>query len=287
MARRKKPELTDDRRRAIVWLLEDAHFELIPLKNAIDQSAFLPEGASVSVTASPAKGMAATVDLSLELQQRGFDVIPHISARLTQDRAELADVMKRLGEAGLTRVFIVGGDADPPGDFFDAPTLIKTMEEMGHPFTEMGITGYPEGHPLISEERLEAALVEKAPHADYTATQMCFNPDTITSWIGSVRALGVDLPVVIGIPGVYDLRKLAVVSARIGVGVSARYLRKNSTLVGRLVRPGGYAPDTLILSLAATLADPIAKVKGFHIYTFNQVEKTEEWRQEFLESLAG
>lgn len=287
MARRRAPELTDDRRHALAALLEHPKFELIPLKNVLDQAAFLPEGTTVSVTASPAKGMAATVDLSLELQQRGFDVIPHISARLTQDRAELTDVMKRLGDAGLSRVFIVGGDAEPPGEFFDAPALIRAMEEMGHPFTEMGITGYPEGHPLISEEKLEAALVEKAPYAAYTATQMCFNPETITSWIGSIRALGVDLPVVIGIPGVYDLRKLAVVSARIGVGVSARYLRKNSSLIGKLVMPGGYSPDALILSLAATLADPIANVRALHIYTFNQVEKTEAWRQDMLASLAG
>lgn len=287
MARRSVPELTAERREVVRRLVENAHFEVIPMKNVLDQAAFLPDGATVTVTASPAKGMAATVDLSLELQQRGFEVIPHISARLLQDRAELAEVMKRLDEAGLTRVFIVAGDAVTPGEFFDAPTLIHTMEEMGHPFTEIGITGYPEGHPLILAEKLVGALLEKASYADYLATQMCFNPDTIEEWIGSVRALGVELPVVIGIPGVYDLKKLAMVSARIGVGVSARYLRKNSSLIGKLVRPGGYAPDALILGLAQTLVDPVANVQGFHIYTFNQVDKTEEWRQQFLESLAG
>ena len=46
-------------------------YELIPLKNVMEQSEHLPSGATVSVTASPAKGMAATIDLTLELQARG------------------------------------------------------------------------------------------------------------------------------------------------------------------------------------------------------------------------
>ena len=46
---------------ALARILTSPTFELVPLKNALDQAAFLPAGATVSVTASPAKGIEATV----------------------------------------------------------------------------------------------------------------------------------------------------------------------------------------------------------------------------------
>ena len=64
-------------------------FELVPLKNALDQADFLPAGATVSVTASPAKGIEATVALCEQLQARGFRAVPHLSARMIRDRAHL------------------------------------------------------------------------------------------------------------------------------------------------------------------------------------------------------
>ena len=59
----------------------------MPLKNALEQAAFLPAGATVSVTASPAKGIEATVALCEQLQALGFRAVPHLSARMIRDRA--------------------------------------------------------------------------------------------------------------------------------------------------------------------------------------------------------
>jgi len=276
--------VAEEAKAVIRALLEDLTYELIPLSNVLPQAEFLPEGARVSVTASPAKGTQATLDLSRELQQRGLDVIPHISARQTGDRAELESILTQLENAGIKRAFVVGGDADPPGEFFDALAVLRAMEEIGHNLT-IGITAYPEGHQFISDEALHQALVDKEPYAAYMTTQMCFTPATIADWISSRRRQGIGLPISIGIPGVAELHKLIGVSARIGVGASMRFLAKNTSLAGKLVRPGGYSPDDLIIGLADVLADPIADVGSFHCYTFNRVEKTEQWRQDMLESL--
>jgi methylenetetrahydrofolate reductase (NADPH) len=100
-----------------------------------------------------------------------------------------------------------------------------------------------------------------------------------------LRDTGVGIGVYIGIPGVAELAKLITLSVRIGVGPSARFLSKSKGLTGRLVRPGGYSPDALILGLAPLLADPAANVHGFHVYTFNAIESTEKWRHEMLASL--
>jgi len=265
--------------------LEQPKYELIPLKNVLDQSQHLPEGAVVSVTASPQKGMMETIDLTLELKDRGFDAIPHLSARLTQDRSELEAILKRLDDSGLRKAFVVGGDVVDPGEFFDGLALLTAMEEIGHGLTEIGIPGYPEGHHIVDVPTITKALQHKLPYASYVTTQMCFVPDAIDDWVRGLRESGVGIGVYLGIPGVAELTKLISLSMRIGVGPSARFLSKNKSLAGRLVRPGGYSPDDLIMGLAPLLADPVANIHGFHIYTFNRVETTETWRKEMLDAL--
>ena len=118
-------------------------------------------------------------------------------------------------------------------------------------------------------------------------TQMCFDPGAIAAWLAGRRAEGITLPVWIGLPGVAELHKLMLISARIGVADSKRFLAKNTRLVGRLVRPGGYSPNGLMEGLAPTLADPTADIRGLHIYTFNQVESTEAWRRRYLDTLTA
>ncbi len=270
---------------AVRRTLLNPKYELIPLKNVLEQAEHLPEGAIVSVTASPQKGMADTVDLTLELKNRGFDVIPHISARLTKDRAELETILKRIDEADIHKAFVVGGDAEDPGEFFDGLAVLTAMEEIGHGLTEIGIPAYPEGHHIVDDATINQALEDKLPYASYLTTQMCFVPDAIEGWLKDVRDRGIGLGVYIGIPGVAELTKLISLSMRIGVGPSARFLSKNKSLAGRLVRPGGYSPDDLIVGLGPILADPAANVSGFHVYTFNRVETTEAWRHDMLAAL--
>jgi methylenetetrahydrofolate reductase (NADPH) len=274
-------------RDAIVALLRAPTFELIPLKNVHDQSAFLPAGATVSVTASPAKGIEATVELCEELRGRGFSPVAHLSARMIRDRDHLRSLLGRLAAAGVDRAFVVGGDADDPGDYPDGLSLLEAMADVGHPFTEIGVPCYPQGHPDIATDRLLAALAAKQPYASYMTTQMCFEPKAIGTFIAARRAAGITLPVHIGLPGVAELAKLAAISARIGVKDSRRFLSKNVRLVGQLVRPGGYRPDGLLESLAPVIADPLADIRDLHVYTFNQVETTEEWRARYLAALGA
>lgn len=277
--------LSEEEIGAIRRILSSPKYELIPLKNVLDQSESLPPGATVSVTASPAKGMGATIDLTIELQNRGFEVIPHLSARLTRDRSELEEILGRLESAGIRRAFVVGGDVDEPGEFFDGLSLLDAMEEMGHGLTEIGIPGYPEGHHIVDDDTIQRAIDDKLPYASYITTQMCFTSDAIADWVRRLRDRGIGLGVYIGIPGVAELKKLLTLSVRIGVGASSRFLSHNKSLAGKLVRPGGYAPDDLIVGLAPLLADSSANVSGLHIYTFNAVETTERWREEMLQAL--
>jgi methylenetetrahydrofolate reductase (NADPH) len=118
-------------------------------------------------------------------------------------------------------------------------------------------------------------------------TQMCFDPEVIVQWLRGVRAEGVELPVYIGVPGVAEKAKLLKIALKIGVGQSARFLKSNLGLVGRLIRPGGYSPDELLLGLAPYFDIPAYNIEGVHFYSFNQIESTERWRAEMLQRLRG
>lgn len=280
--------LPDTDRAALARVLSSPTFELIPLKNVHDQAAALPGGATVSVTASPAKGIEATVELAIALEGEGFRAIPHLSARMIRDRPHLADLLAPLAEAGIDRAFVVGGDADEPGEFLDGLALLRAIAELGGGPREIGVPCYPQGHADIADAALLAALRDKAPFASYMTTQLCFDPRAIAGFIAARRAEGISLPVKLGIPGVAEAQKLMAISARIGVRDAGRFLMKNTRFVGQLLASGGlYRPTGLLEKLAPVIADPAAGVVDLHVYTFNQVPSTEAWRVEFLELLGA
>ena len=277
------PALAPDATAALRRVLVDPTFELIPLKNVREQAAALPRGATVSVTASPGKGIEATVELTIELEQAGLRAIPHLSARMIRDRAHLAELLTRLQDAGIDRAFVVGGDAEQPGEFLDALSLLRAMADLGRLPAEVGIGCYPQGHPTIPDEALARALRDKAPFARYMATQLCFDPKAIASFLADRRAEGIALPVKIGIAGVAEIPKLMSISARIGVKDAGKFVLKNARFVGALLRSGGvYRPTKLVEQLAPLMADPSANILGLHVYTFNNVPATVAWRDELV-----
>ena len=176
--------MSDGRRK----LLDGTIFEVIPMKNTAEKARDLPAGATVSVTASPGKGMMATVELCESLANDGYTIIPHISARLTESHEELVTVVERMRDAGATRAFVIGGDVTEGPAFADAAAVLHALESMDHPFTEIGVGAYPEGHPLISDDVLRGSLLEKQKYASYMATQMCFESDKIRGWLALERA---------------------------------------------------------------------------------------------------
>jgi hypothetical protein len=84
-------------------LLERPRFGVLPTAGAPEAVAeHLPPRRSVTVSASPRKGLAATLDTSLEIAGLDDDVVPHLAARMVTDRAHLAEIVARLREAGIS-----------------------------------------------------------------------------------------------------------------------------------------------------------------------------------------
>jgi methylenetetrahydrofolate reductase (NADPH) len=82
-----------------------------------------------------------------------------------------------------------------------------------------------------------------------------------------------------------DRARLLRMAARAGVTESARFLAGHTDWLLRLGTPGGYNPVRLLDRTGATLADPASSVEGLHIFTFNQVRQTEQWRRSLLDRL--
>ena len=270
-------------------LLQRPRYEVFPAKSTEETVLeWVPTDLTITVTASPAKGLDPTLDLTGRLTAHGYRVVPHLSARLVRDDAHLADIVARLTACGVDDVFVPAGDADPPAGRFDsALALLDRLAEMGRPFARVGVTGYPESHPRIDDDITIQAMWDKRHHAAYLVSNLCFDPATLRHWIRRVRARGVTMPMFIGVAGPVDRARLLRMATKAGVSESARFLTGHTEWLLRLGTPTGYNPGRLLERTGATLADPASAVEGLHVFTFNQVRQTEVWRRSLLDRIAG
>ena len=275
------PETTAD---GVSTLLAEPRFELMPFDSFGEQMEHLPDGAEIAITTSPSLGLDATLEWSERATDRGFEVVPHIAARYVRDEEHLAEIASRLAEAGVTDIFVPGGDREEPvGKFDSAYEVLAALDDSEYEFEEIGITGYPEGHDFLDDRTLAEAMAKKEPYATYIVTQLCYDSDAVIEWIEGIRARDVELPVEVGIPGVMKYQRLMEISQKVGVGDSVRFLRKTTGILGfarQLVGSRGkYTPDDLIEGLALYADDPDYGIRGVHVYTFNQTPDTEDWRR--------
>jgi methylenetetrahydrofolate reductase (NADPH) len=233
--------------------------------------AFDPPG-SVSVTCLPHHGPARTVEASINLARLGYHTVPHLAARSIASQAELHSLLLQLQGAGVSELFLVAGDRrTPAGPYAWSGQLLEAVKAYSPDFS-IGVAGYPEGHPLLSQEQLLSSLAIKAPMASSLVTQMCFSAEAISGYLRSIRKNDIQLPVWVGVPGPVSVKKLVSMGARLGVGRSLK-LARGTGMAGALLRRGDllkYDSSRLIRKVHRELAgDPL--FAGFHVYTFNDL----------------
>ena len=266
--------------------LREAYMEIFPAKGIEEKLQILPPNSYVAVTCSPRKGVDETLDLSEQLLTQGFRVVPHIAAKNVRNRQHVSEIMERLDRMNIDSIFCPGGDRpEPVGEFQTAYELLEAIDEHGHNIDLIGIAAHPEGHPDVDDDTLMKELERKAPLATYIVTQMCFDADLLGNWLIDLTRHGITLPVWIGLPGAIDRTHLIRTSMRIGVGDSLRFLRKKSQVAAELMKSSEYRPDELVSQITHYQALPETNVAGYHLFCFNQVENTENWRKETIECL--
>jgi methylenetetrahydrofolate reductase (NADH) len=265
-------------------LLADIRYEVMPTKT-IEQAVveWVPTSIPITITASPSKGIDTTMDLAGRLVRHGYRVVPHLSARLVRDEIHLKYLVQQALDLGVDDVFVPAGDADPPaGKYHGAVPLLAELTAMDRPFAHVGITGYPESHPLIDDDITIQSMWDKREHGTYIVSNLCFDAATLNRWVRRVRARGITLPIRIGLAGPVDPTKLLSMATKVGVGDSTKFLTRHASWFMRLTAPGGYSPERMLQRIGPTMASPQAAVPGLHVFTFNQVAKTEQWRQRLL-----
>ena len=166
----------------------------------------------------------------------GFEPVPHLAVRAFADVTEIDRFLARLAaEAGVRQVLVIAGDRDPPaGSLRGALDVIDSGLLQRHGIREVGIAGYPEGHPRIPGHELDRALADKIAAAETTGlalhivTQFCFDADAIIGWIRRLRDFGHDTPVRIGLAGPTSLPTLMRYAGRCGVAASLQGLARHA-----------------------------------------------------------
>lgn len=267
-------------RAGISAFLSGASLELSSRDPAeIDACAGLLEpGTPIYISFPPGQTYHGTVALAARVAHAGFRPVPHVAARRIAGREALDDYLARAaGEAGVNSALVVGGDSELASGGFDSSlALLETGLFQRHGIVHIGVAGYPEGHPRIAPDALDAALAAKKDLARRAGielaivTQFCFEADAILSWAGQARGHG--LPVRAGLAGPASLPRLLRFAALCGIGNSVRALQARPRAISRLMVEAG--PEATLRELARRAEPPLA---GVHFFCFGGLIRTARW----------
>jgi len=244
-------------------------------------AAIAPAGTSVYVSAVPAQPAVEAVAHAALLRRSGFEPVPHLAVRAFANPNEIGRFLGQLAtEAGVRQVLVIAGDHDPPaGILRSALDVIDSGLLQSHGIREVGIAGYPEGHPHIPGNELDRALAHKIAAAEATGlrlhivTQFCFDADAIIGWIRRLRDFGHDVPVRIGLAGPTSLPTLMRYASRCGVPASLQGLMRHAGMLRHLFALS--APDAIVRALTGERGG-LGDVKA-HFFSFGGLVRTARW----------
>jgi len=223
----------------------------------------LPKVKDVYITMLPGNSYIEVATKASELIKSDFNPVPHFPARSIKNQAELKDYVSRCKDGGVKQALVIGGSAQPIGDFHCSLQLLETGLFKGW---KIGIAGHPDGSPDISDSDLEKAMNDKKPFADYIVTQWLLDFNPIAKFISKQT-----LPVHVGITGPLKISSLLKFANIVGAKNSINFLKSNFSKALDLLKPKD--PNDLI-----------GKVKShsdyFHIYTFGGLKETNKWLME-------
>jgi len=223
----------------------------------------LPNVKDVYITMLPGNDYKIVASKATELAKSGFNPVPHFPARSIKNLAELKDFVNRCKDGGVKQALVIGGSAQPIGDYHCSLQLLETGLFEGW---KIGIAGHPDGSPDISGKDLEKAMIDKKPYADYIVTQWLLDAKPIENFISKQT-----IPVHVGITGPLKISSLLKFASIVGAKNSIDFLKSNVTKAVDLLKPRD--PNDIIEKLKGS-------TKNFHIYTFGGLKETKKWLTE-------
>ena len=220
----------------------------------------LPKVKNVYITLLPGEDFRQVANKAKELTNLGFNPVPHFPARSIKNLNDLKDYVKRCKDDGVKQALVIGGSAQPIGDFHCSLQLLETGLFEGF---KIGIAGHPDGSPDISDSDLEKAMRDKKPYADYIVTQWLMEPEPIIKFVSKQI-----IPVHVGITGPMKISSLLKFANTVGAKNSINFIKSNLGKTFDLLRPKD--PNDLIEKVKSV-------TNNFHIYTFGGLKETSAW----------
>ena len=272
-------------------LVAASSLELAPreLHRAAEMAALLPANTCVYLPSLPGLPLARTLEAVAALRAVGLDPVPHVSARRVLDRDEFRSFLKRsVDEYGVHRVLVIGGDEPKAkGPFEDSLAVIESgiLAECG--VREIGVSGYPEGHPKIPPLVLEESLKKKIKMAGeqglglYVVTQFSFSPARMVEFCSHLARTAPHVGIYMGVAGPTDPAALARYAQRCGVSVSLRALRNLGAGIAKLVTHTDPHEHVVALARYARSREP-GNLVGLHLYSFGGGVRTARWMSQLI-----
>jgi methylenetetrahydrofolate reductase (NADPH) len=243
----------------------------------------IPKGTKIPVTFLPGETFEMRIAAAKRVKELGFLPIPHISARRLSSQEELEGYLAGLQrEVGTDHAFVVAGDPPQPmGPYEDALSIIRSGLLAKYGIRRVGISGYPEGHPEIGNEKLWQAMrdkqiaIQERGHDFAVVTQFSFDAEPVLNWLEQVRAAGVQATVRVGVPGPASVKRLLAFAARCGVGASTKVMSKYGLSITKLLSTAG--PDQIVQEYAERLDRAKHGDVLLHFYPFGGLRATAEW----------
>lgn len=245
--------------------------------------AAIPPQTPVNIAFLGNEDHAQRIEAARVIRACGFEPVPIISSRRLRSEQDLDDLLHALAaEAAPSQIILVGGDpAVPAGPFEDSLALLRSGLLERHVIGQVGIVGYPEGHPKVDTDTLwrclkwKFAFLQDAGCSVEITTQYGFDPDAVVQWIERLRSEGIDAPVRIGVPGPASAGKLLRYARQFGSVPSAAIAQRYGLSVDDQDRR--VSADHYWDQLTAGMDGGNLGTVLYHLYPFGGIMEGVQW----------
>jgi methylenetetrahydrofolate reductase (NADPH) len=270
-------------------LLVGGSLEISPreLHRAGEVAALLPATTCVYLPSLPGLPLARTLEAVAAIRAAGLDPVPHVSARRILNAEEFRAFLKEaVAKHGVHRVLLLGGDEPrPKGPFGDSLEILESGLLADSGIREIGVAGYPEGHPSISNLSESFEKKRRLTHEQglgmYVVTQFSLSPHRVVEYCARLARSAPDVSIYAGVAGPTDPVALARYAQRCGVSVSLRALRTLGSGIARLVTNSDPREQLIALARYSLQRQP-SNLVGVHLYSFGGAVRTAQWMRELI-----
>lgn len=219
-----------------------------------------------------------TLEITSRIRAMGLETMAHLTC-VGACAESITDFLRRLAAAGVDNVLALRGDL-PKGqegtavnaEFRYAADLVRHIRRVC-PHMGVGVAGYPAPHPESPSFALDRAytLAKIQAGADFAITQIFFDVREYFDLVDSLRARGVNVPVVPGILPVQSLDSIRRILGMCGANIPGKlYL----DLEEAQEKGGVEAVREVGLRHAVRQIGQLLEggAPGIHLYTLNRAE---------------